>query len=129
MIWSLFAEAVVSAKRMIRALFAEAIVIIVVAKPMIWTPVAQTRQGHQFNAKTMFRMPATETTQVNVPKQRFGLAATSFGEQHPACDGRGGRYDDPGVRGGRGESECAEYDAVQQHAVCRSKRSHGSPPG
>jgi len=51
MIWALFAEAVI-AKRIIWAFFAEAVAIIV-AKPMIWTLVAETTQDDQFGAKTM----------------------------------------------------------------------------
>ena len=52
MIWALFAEAVVVAKRIIWAFFAGAFAIMV-AKPMIWTLVAETTQDDQFGAKTM----------------------------------------------------------------------------
>lgn len=111
---------------MIRVSATEAVVVVVVAKRMIRTPVAETTQDNQLKAKSMLRIPAAETIPVSILEQGFGTAAIIFEEQRPDCDGRGrGQC----ARGARGEGERAEYDAVQQHPVCRSKSGHGSPPG
>jgi hypothetical protein len=104
-------------------------VAIVVAKMMTWMLAAETTQVNQLQAKAMTRLRATETAPVNGLKQSFGAAPTISEEQLLNCDGRGWRHDDKCARGSRGQTECSENDAVQQHAVDRSKSGHGSPPG
>ena len=104
-------------------------VAIVVAKMMTWMLAAETTQVNHLEAKAMPRLPATEAAPVNGLKQSFGAAPTVAEEQRLDGDGRGWRHDDKCARGSRGESECSEKAAVEQHAVDRSKSGHGSPPG
>jgi hypothetical protein len=62
MIRPLFAEAVVIAQRVIRALLTEAVVGSLRAKSMIRVALAEPRQADQPQTEPMGRMPATETT-------------------------------------------------------------------
>lgn len=107
----------------------EAVLIVVIAKGMIWTPVAEVTQSDQVSAKTMAGMPATETTPVNVLQQSRGAVPTIAVEQPAGCDGRGRRRAHRCVGGGRVDSERADDDAVQQTATHPRKRSHDSPQG
>jgi hypothetical protein len=96
---------------------------------MIRTLVANGRQGDQLKAKPMFWMPATEFTPVGELRQGCGAAPTLPVERRRNCDGRGRGPDVPCGRRTRTQNECTQYDAVPQHAVYRSRSSHGSPPG
>ena len=98
MICTLLAEAVVIAKRMIWTLLAEAVVIVVVAESMIWPPLAEKTHDNQFDAKTMTRMPATETTHMRLLRRSFGVALAFQVEQRRNRHGLGGR---PGERWAR----------------------------
>lgn len=123
------AEEVAAAQRMIWTLATEAVVISRHAQRMIRTLVADGRQGDQLKAKPMFWMPATEFTPVPELRQGFGAARTLPVERRRDGDGRGRRPVVPCGRRKRAQSECAEYDAVSQHAVYRSRSSHCSSPG
>ena len=89
MIRTLATEAVVVAKRMIRPLPTEAIVV-VIAKMMIRVPVAKAARLNQLKAETMTRGRAAETIPVNVPPQSFGSTPAVAVEQRPDGGGRGG---------------------------------------
>ena len=119
---------VVLASTMMRVLAAEALFIIVAAKAITGMLFAETTQASRLLAKAMVFVPATEATQVNVLKQRFGALPAIVVEQRRRCGGRGRRQDDPCVRRSRVESEHSHDDAVQQHAMGRS-REHISSRG
>jgi hypothetical protein len=122
-------EAIVVAKGMIRTSATEAVVSSLRAKPMIRTPVAQTRQSNELKAKPMLWMPATELTRADGLQQGLGAAPTTCLEQRPNGDRRGRRRGGQCARRSCGECECADDDAVQQRATYRSKSSHGSSLG
>ena len=103
-------------------------VVIVVAKRMIWPPVAETAQAHEMQAKMMTGMPATETVPVNVLQQSLGAAPAIAVEQRLGYAGRGRRGDDRCAGSRRVQGERTD-DAVQQTAAHPRARSHGSPQG
>jgi hypothetical protein len=125
MIRTLLAKAVVVAQRVIRALFAEAVVGSLRAKSMVWAALAQPRQANQPQTEPMSRMPATETTPMHRPQQGFGAVPAGPDERRAESDGRDRGHGDPCGR--RRPSECSEQDAVQQYAAYRAQSGHGSP--
>jgi hypothetical protein len=128
MIRTLATEAVVVAKRMIRTLAAEPVVLIVVAQAMAWAPVAQIAHFDHLETERMMCIPATKMTGANVLKRRVGADLTIAVVQRPREHGRRRRRDDRCARRNPGENQCADYDNVQQHAACRSKSSHLGHP-
>ncbi len=130
MLWMLTTEAVVIvvlASTMPWIVATEAVFVVVAAKAMAPMLLAEAAQAGRLLAQAMLFVPATEATQVNVLKQRFGAARLIVIEQRRSCDGRGRRQDDPCIRRSRVEGEHSHDDAVQQHAMRLSQSRHTSP--
>ena len=113
---------------MIRMPATEAIVI-VVAEVVIRVPIAEAAQANWNDAKAMTRIPRTETTPREAPKQTVEVAAAVAVEQRSESDDRGRPLDRRAARGCRREHECADDDAVPERASCRFKNGHGSSLG
>jgi hypothetical protein len=131
-LWMLSTEAVVLvflAMTITWMLATVAVGSIVAAKTMTWLPLAKATQAGRLLAQAMVFVPAAEAAEVNVLKQRFGAGPAIVVEQRRSCDRWGGRYDEPGVRRSRVQSERSEDDAAQQHAMSRSQGEHTSPMG
>ena len=95
MLWMLTTEAVVIvvlASTMPWIVATEAVFVVIAAKAMARVLLAEAAQAGRLLAQAMLFVPATETTQVNVLKQRFGAAGAIVIEQRPAATvGAGGR--------------------------------------
>jgi hypothetical protein len=104
MLWMLTTEAVgivLLAATMPWIVATEAVFVVVAANAMARMLLAEATQAGWLLAKAMLFVRATEATQVNILKQRFGAAWAMVIEQSRSCDGRGRRQEDPGIRRSR----------------------------